>query len=42
MYGYDLDDLSIYEIDEYMLNNKPTDEELYDFVLQKIEDEVEA
>ena len=39
MYGYELSDLSIYEIDEYVLKNKPSDEELYDFVLQKIEDE---
>lgn len=37
MYGVELSDLSLYEIDEYVLKNKPSDEELYAYVLDKID-----
>ena len=40
MYGVELSDLSLYEIDEYMAEKRRTDEELYMFVLDIIENEV--
>lgn len=37
MYGVELDDLTLYEIYEFMFT-KPSDEELYSYVLDKIEE----
>ena len=37
LYGVELSDLSLYEIDEFVMKNKPSDEELCAYILDKIE-----